>query len=88
MAVLGSILFNRTLKQFLECKDLDSDKGIALTAKIRQSAKESLQRLLEVIPETSLPHSEVLREICLEHVEGSSEALFLKSLDSDATNIR
>lgn len=88
MAVLGSILFNRTLKQFLDCKDLDSEKGIALTAKIRQSAKDSLQRLIEVIPETSLPHSEVLKEICLEHVEGSSEELFLKSLDSDATNVR
>ncbi len=88
MAVLGSILFNRSLKQFLDCKDLDSDKGIALTGKIRQSAKESLQRLIEVIPETSSPHSEVLMAICLEHVEGSSEELFLKSLDSDETNIR
>ena len=30
MAVLGSILFKRTLKQFLQCQDLESDKGKAL----------------------------------------------------------
>ena len=81
MAMLGSILFNRTLKQFLECKDLESDKGVALTDKLRQSAKDSIDRLLQVIPETAEPHSEVLRKICLEHVESGSEDLFIGPLD-------
>jgi hypothetical protein len=35
MAVLGSILFNRTLKQFLDCKDPASKKGKGLAEKIR-----------------------------------------------------
>ncbi|MDH3388728.1 MAG: serine/threonine protein kinase [Gammaproteobacteria bacterium] len=88
MAVLGSILFNRTLRQFLDCKDLESEKGVALTQKLRNTAKDSLERLIQVIPETGRPHSDVLRDICLEHVEGSNEELFLKSLDNDATDIR
>ena len=34
MAVLGSIFFKRTLKQFLECDDLGSSKGLALVEKM------------------------------------------------------
>jgi serine/threonine-protein kinase len=88
MAVLGSILFNRTLKQFLECQDLRSAKGIALIEKLRHSAKDSIDRLLQVIPETGKPHSEVLRKICLDQIEGGSEDIFLGKLDNDATEIR
>jgi serine/threonine-protein kinase len=88
MAVLGSILFNRTLKQFLECEDLKSEKGVALTEKLRQTAKDSVDRLLQVIPEAGKPHSEVLRKICLEQVEGGSEDLYLGKLDNDTTEIR
>jgi serine/threonine-protein kinase len=88
MAVLGSILFKRTLKKFLDCDDLESDKGVALVEKLRQSSKDSLQHLIEIIPETSGVHQTMLTEICLENAEGSSEELFLKSLDSDATKIR
>ncbi|MEM7562965.1 MAG: protein kinase [Pseudomonadota bacterium] len=88
MAVLGSILFNRTLKQFLECDDLQSDKAVALIDKIRQSGKDSLDRLIQVIPEASKKHREVLKEICLENVETGTEELFLKKLDADHTDIR
>ena len=88
MAVLGSIMFNRTLKQFLECEDLNSAKGVALTEKLSQAAKESVDRLLQVIPETSAPHSEILRKICRDQVEGGSEDLFLGKLDDEATEIR
>ena len=88
MAVLGSILFNRTLKQFLECEDLKSAKGIALIEKLRNSAKDSVDRLLQVIPETGKPHSEVLRKICVDEIEGGSEDIFLGKLDNDATEIR
>ena len=88
MAMLGSILFNRTLKQFLECEDLESDKGAALIDKLRQSASDSIDRLLQIIPETAEPHGRVLRKICLEQVEGGSEDLFLGKLDDEATEIR
>ena len=88
MAVLGSILFKRTLKQFLDCDDLESPKGVALIEKLRQSAKDSLEHLIQIIPETSGVHQAMLTEICLENVEGSTEELFLRTLDSDATDIR
>ena len=88
MAVLGSILFNRTLSQFLECEDLSSGKGVALTSKISKSANEFLEKILETIPNTDKPHSDVLKKICLEHADSDSEDLLLHSLDNDVTNIR
>ena len=88
MAVLGSILFNRTLKQFLDCQDLTSGKGKGLTEKIRQSSKDSLDKMLETIPYTQSPHHEVLMEICIEVAEGKSEEMLLDSLENDATVIR
>jgi len=88
MAVLGAIFFKRTLKQFLDCDDLESVKGVALIEKLRQSSGESLEYLIETIPKTSGLHRAMLTEICLEHVSGTTEELFLKGLDSDATEIR
>ena len=88
MAVLGSILFNRTLKQFLDCQDLESDKGVELIKKINHSAKDSLEKILETIPKTGKPHSEVLKKICLDHAEGSNQEMLLNSLENDTTNIR
>lgn len=88
MAVLGNLFFNRTLKQFLDCDDLTSDKGVAITKKIRSSAKDSLEKLIEVIPTISNPHSDVLRDICVEHSSGKSEKLLFDSLSNDQTNIR
>ena len=88
MAIVGSILFKRTLKQFLDCDDLESPKGVALIAKLRESSKDSLDRLLQVIPETSGMHAAVLQEICRENIEDDTEELFLKKLDADTTNIR
>jgi len=88
MAVLGSILFKRTLKQFLDCKDLESPKGVALIEKLRQSSRDSLEQLIQAIPGAAGIHQALLTEICLENVGGSTEELFLKSLDNDATEIR
>ena len=88
MAVLGSILFNRTLKQFLECQDLSSDKGVALTSKIGKSAKDSLDKILETIPNTDKPHSDVLKNICLDYVDHDDQDLLLNSLETDVTIIR
>ena len=88
MAVFGSLFFKRTLKQFLECDDLESAKGTALIEKLRESSSESLQQLLEVIPQTGGAHRAMLTDICLEHVGGSHEDLFFKGLNNDATEIR
>ena len=88
MAVFGSLFFKRTLKQFLDCDDLESSRGVALIEKLRQSAGESLEHLIEAIPIASGLHRAMLTEICLENVGGTTEDLFLKGLDSDATEIR
>ena len=86
--MLGAIFFKRNLKQFLDCDDLESARGVALIEKLRQSSRESLEYLIETIPKTSGLHQAMLNEICLEQVSGATEALFLKGLDSDATEIR
>jgi serine/threonine-protein kinase len=88
MAVLGSILYKRTLKQFLDCDDLESAKAVALIEKLRKTSKDSLDHLIQMIPASSGAHRAILTEICLDNVEGSTEELFLKSLDNDATDIR
>ncbi|MCP4470246.1 MAG: protein kinase [Gammaproteobacteria bacterium] len=88
MAVFGSIFFKRTLKQFLDCDDLESARGVALIEKLRQSSRESLEYLIETIPQTSGLHRAMLTDICQQHVGGSTEELFLKGLDNDATEIR
>jgi serine/threonine-protein kinase len=61
---------------------------VALIEKLRQSSKESLEYLIETIPQTSGIHRAMLTDICLEHVGGTTEELFLKGLDSDTTEIR
>jgi len=88
MAVLGSILFNRNLKQFLDCQDLTTRKGKGLTRKISQSASDSLEKLLEIIPSTQKQHRQVLMEICKEQAKGKSEQLFLDILEHETTDIR
>ncbi len=88
MAVIGSLLFNRTLKQFLDCQDIDSKKGIALQEKISEAAKDSLEKILATISKTDGEHRDVLTKICLEHAEGSNEDYLLNSLEDDTTNIR
>ena len=88
MAVLGSIRYKRKLKQLLDCDDLESAKAVALIDKLRQTSKDSLEHLIRIIPATSGMHRAILTEICLENVEGSTEELFLRSLDNDATDIR
>jgi len=88
MAVLGSILFNRTLNQFLECRDLSSDKGVALTRKVSKSAKDFLEKILETIANTDKAHSDELKKICLEHTGSDYEDILLSSLENDVTNIR
>ncbi len=88
MASLNAILFNRTINQFLDCDNLDGGKGKALTEKIRKSAKDYLDKILETITYAADPHGEVLKTICRENVEGFSEEFFLDNLSHDQTVFR
>ena len=88
MAKIGNIFFNRTLNQFLECKDLDSKKSLSLVEKIQASVGDNLDKVLETIAQVGDPHREVLKNICLESVEGFSEEYFLDALSNDQTVMR
>ena len=85
MAVFASILFNRNLKQFLACKDIKSKQGQALIEKIRSQAADSLEKILETIPNTKKPHSDVLKQICQDEINRNSEDRFLDNLENDIT---
>ncbi len=88
MAVFGSLLFNRTLKQFLACDDLKGAQGKALIEKINQSAKDFIQKILETIPSSDPEHSKVLKQICQKHLDSGSEDEFFNSLDDDTSLVR
>ncbi|MCP4232428.1 MAG: protein kinase [Aestuariibacter sp.] len=88
MSKLNSILFNRTINQFLECEDLDSKKALSLAAKIRASAKDQLDKILVSITQADEPHKEVLKNICRASVEGFSEDFLLNNLSHDETIFR
>ncbi len=88
MAVFGSLLFNRTLKQFFACKDLQSENGLALIEKIKDQAQEQLEKILEVIPDADNPHGEVLIQICQGVLSQGTEDRFLDGLSSETTMIR
>jgi eukaryotic-like serine/threonine-protein kinase len=88
MAVFGSLLFNRTIKQFLACKDLHSKNGMELIEKIKAQAKEQLEKILEVIPDADSPHGEILIQICQGILSQGTEDLFLENLSSETTTIR
>ena len=88
MAVLGSLFFNRTLKQFLSCDDLEGKQGQDLIAKIREQASSALEKILEVIPQASDDHAAVLKKICQEQISPQSEDEILDHLQSDTTSVR
>ncbi len=88
MAVFGSFLFKRTLKQFLDCDDLESPRGVALIEKLRDSPADALGLLLEAIPNSAGLHRAMLTEVCLGRVGGSTEDMLLKGLDDDVTEMR
>jgi hypothetical protein len=48
MAKLENIFFNRVLDQFLECKNLDNKKSLALFGKIGAPAKNNFDKVLEL----------------------------------------
>ena len=88
MAKLGGILFGRTLNQFLECEDLDGQKGRELIEKINESARDNLDKILAAITQAEGPHREALKNVCRDSVEGASEDYLLKTLSHDETLFR
>lgn len=88
MAVIGSFLFNRTLKQFLACDDPESSKGQTLLGKIREASAENLDRILEVIPLAPPDHAKALKQLCLQQEGQDSEEHLLDLLSEDDTQLR
>lgn len=87
MAKLGNILFSRALNQFLECEDLGNKKGLELTEKIRESAEDNLDKVLETIGLASDPHKEVLKDICRQSADESALFKRLHEPDTSRTDI-
>jgi tRNA A-37 threonylcarbamoyl transferase component Bud32 len=88
MAILGNILFSRTLNQFVECTDLGSKKGLSLVEKLKESVSDNLDKVLLAITQVEEPHKEALKGICRESVEDFSEEYFLDVLSHNDTVFR
>ncbi|MCP4284778.1 MAG: protein kinase [Gammaproteobacteria bacterium] len=76
------------MNQFLECADLDSNKGLSLVAKLKESAGENLDKLLTTITQVEDPYRETLKKICRDSVEDFSEDYFLDILSHEQTVFR
>jgi hypothetical protein len=78
MAKLGNIFFNRTLNQFLECEDPSGKKGLSLVEKLKEATDTNLDKVLETIAQVDGAHRDVLKQLCLDSVDGFSEERFLQ----------
>ena len=91
MAKLENIFFNRTLNQFLECKDPGGKKGLSLVEKLRESTDSNLNKVLATIAQVDDPHREALKQLCFDSVDGFSEDQFIngasKSQPGSSTNV-
>ncbi len=88
MTKLDSILFNRAIKQFLECEDIDSKKGRQSIEKIKQFAGAFLEKILLTITLAPETHKVILRSICCEGKEAYSETILLDSLAHESSPVR
>jgi serine/threonine-protein kinase len=86
MAKLGNIFFNRTLNQFLECKDPSGKKGLSLVEKLKESTDSNLDKVLETIAKVDDPHREALKQLCLESVDGFSEDQFINGASENKSD--
>lgn len=59
-----------------------------LIEKIRSQAADSLEKILETIPNSKKPHSDVLKQICQDEINRNSEDRFLDNLENDITFVR
>ena len=88
MAAFGSLLFKRTLNQYLEIKDTGSVKSLSILKKIKESAKDNLDKILDAIPAATEAQAEELKSICSKYLESAGDDFFLSSMSSDNTEIR
>jgi hypothetical protein len=86
MAKLGSILFNRTLNQFLECENPGGKEALSLVEKLRVSADTNLDKVLETIVQVDGQHREALKQLCFESVDGFTEDRFLHQASPGGVN--
>jgi len=88
VAIFGSLIVNRQIKGFLACDDLESDKGKEYIAKLIESGKDAVEKILHAIPDASEKHQKSLRHICDEILKTTSIDVFLDEMDNDETKIR
>ncbi len=88
MVVIGSFLFNRTLRQFLALDDPSSSQGQALLGKLRQGVANYFDRIIEAIPQAPADHADMLKELCREYQGAESEERLLALLSEDDTQLR
>lgn len=73
------MLFNKAPNQFLDCTSLDTKNGLVVSGKFTALAKNKLDNILKTINQVSTHHKEVLKRICSEIVERTSEYSFWTS---------
>ncbi len=88
MSKLSSILFARTMHQFLECEDLESEKGMELTEKVRYASRHFPDKIMKTMIRAKEPYRQVLASICEENVAVSNNEFFLRNLSHDDTKHR
>ena len=86
MAKLGSILFNRTLNQFLECENPGGKKALSLVEKLKEAADTNLDKVLETIAQVDGQHCEALKQLCFDSVDGFTEDRFLHQASPGSVN--
>ena len=74
------MLFKTMLNQFLGCTKLDIKKGLVISEKIRNSAKNKLDMVLETIKQMSVAHNKVVKGNCSKIIRGLCVELFSTSL--------
>lgn len=88
MAIFGSILVNRQIKGLLACDDLASTKAKEYVDKLIAGGKDSVEKILETIPQATTKQKKILQQICDEILKNTSAEVFLDEMESDQTNVR
>lgn len=88
MAVFGSILVNRHIKQLLACDDLQSSVAVSLTQKLIAAGSDAVEKILKAIPTAKSDHQKSLKNICNEIIKNTSMDVFINEMENDQTVIR
>ena len=88
MAVFGSLLFNRTLNQFLSCEDLQSKEAQALLEKLGSAVGDHVDKVLDSIANGKRPHTDVLKNLVMNDKRLDTEDRLLDNLRNKNEGIR